>query len=157
MPTLKEAAADFLAQKRIAVAGVSRDPKQAANLVFRTLRKANYEVFPVNPKADEVEGEFCYHDLKSIPGGVDAVVVATPPEAAEAVVAECLDLNVSRVWLHRSFGAGSVADDAVALSREHGIPVIAGGCPLMFLPGTDVGHKCMRWMLGLTGGLPKQV
>ncbi|MBI5289184.1 MAG: CoA-binding protein [Chloroflexi bacterium] len=155
MPPLKEAVDDFLAQKRIAVVGVSRDSAQAANLVYRTLRKADYEVFAVNPHAEEVEGDACYHDLKSIPGGVAAAVIATPPEITDAVARECAEQGVSRVWMHRSFGKGSVSNDAAAYCREHGITVIAGACPMMFLPGADVGHRCMRWMLKLTGGLPK--
>jgi len=157
MPTLKQAIDDFLAQKRIAVAGVSRSSDQAANLVYRGLRKANYEVFAVNPNVDEVEGDTCYHDLKSISGGVDAVVIATAPEVTEAVVRECSEQGIARVWMHRSFGKGSVSEQAVAFCRENGITAIAGGCPMMFLPGTDFGHRCMRWVLSLTGGLPKQV
>ena len=157
MSTLKEAVADFLSQERIAVAGVSRNPNQPANLIFRTLRKANYQVFAVNPNADQVEGESCYHDLMSIPGGVSAVVVATTPEATEAVVRDCATANVSRVWMHRSFGKGSVSPDAAAYCREHQITPIVGGCPMMFIPGADPGHKCMRWVLNLTGGLPKRV
>jgi predicted CoA-binding protein len=157
MPTLKQATQEFLAQKRIAVAGVSRDSKQPANLIFRTLRDAGHEVFPVNPNAQEVEGEASYPDLKSIAGGVDAVMVATPADSALAVVQECAELGISRVWLHRSFGTGSVSDDAVTFCRGRGIDVIAGGCPMMFVPHADIGHKCMRWMLNLTGGLPKQV
>lgn len=156
MPTLKEAVADFLAQKRIAVVGVSRSSDQAANTVYRGLRKADYEVFAVNPNADEVEGDTCYHDLKSIEGGVDAVVIATAPEATEAVVRDCSEEGIGRVWMHRSFGKGSVSEQAVDFGRENGISVIAGGCPMMFLPGTDFGHRCMRWILNLTGGLPKQ-
>jgi predicted CoA-binding protein len=101
MTRMKDAAQDFLAQKRIAVAGVSRDSKQPANLIFRTLRETGHEVFAVNPNAEEVEGATCYHDLKSIPGGVDAVMVATPPAATLSVVSECADLHVPRVWLHR--------------------------------------------------------
>jgi len=157
MMKLTDAVEDFLAQKRIAVAGVSRDSKQPANLIFRTLKKGGHDVFAVNPNAEEVEGEPCYKDLKSIPGGVDAVMVATAPGAALAVVSESAELGVTRVWMHRSFGTGSVSDDAVEFCREHGIAVIAGGCPMMFVPGADVAHKCMRWVLNLTGGLPKQV
>ncbi len=110
MTTLKEAVDDFLAQKRIAVAGVSREPNQAANLVYRALRKTNYQVFAVNPSADQAEGDPCYPDLKSIPGGVDAVVIATPPGAAEAIVRDCAEQGISRVWMHRSFGKGSVSE-----------------------------------------------
>lgn len=157
MPKLREAVEDFLAQKRIAVAGVSRDPKQPANLVYRTMRKAGYDVFAVNPNAVEVEGDTCYRDLSSIPGGVDAVVIATPPAVSKQVVADCAALGISRVWLHRSFGADSVSDEAVAPGREHGMTTIAGGCPMMFVPGADVGHRCMRLILNVTGGLPKQV
>ena len=156
MPTLIKAVDDFLAQKRIAVAGVSRSADQAANLVYRGLRKAGYEVFAVNPNADEVEGDACYPDLKSIPGGVDAVVIATAPDAADAVAHACAEQGVTRVWMHRSFGKGSVSEDATDFCRANGIEAIAGGCPMMFLPGADFGHRCMRWLLGLTGGLPKE-
>lgn len=157
MATLREAADEFLAQKRIAVVGVSRSPNEAANLVYRTLRKADYEVFAVNPSTDEVEGDRCYHDLASIPGGVDAAVIATPPAATQTVVRECAEQGISRVWLHRSFGEGSVSPDAADFCRENNITVIEGGCPMMFLPGTDIGHRCMRFVLVLTGRLPKQV
>ncbi len=157
MPTLKEAVDDFLARKRIAVVGVSRSPDQAANLVYRGLRKANYEVFAVNPNADEVESDTCYHDLKSIPGGVEAVVIATAPQATETVVRDCAEQGIPRVWMHRSFGMGSVSEEAADFCRENGIAVIAGGCPMMFLPQTDFGHRCMRWVLNLTGRLPKEV
>ena len=157
MATLKEAAEDFLAQRRIAVVGVSRSSNEAANLVYRTLRKAEYEVFAVNPNADEVEGDRCYHDLTSIPGGVDAAVIATPPAVSEGVARECAEQGITRVWMHRSFGEGSVSPAAAAYCREHNVTVIEGGCPMMFVPGADIGHKCMRWVLNLTGRLPKQI
>ena len=156
MTMLKQAVEDFLGQRRIAVAGVSRDSRQAANLIYRALRKGDYDVSAVNPNMSEVEGEACYPDVKSIPGGVDAVVVATTPKVAETIVRDCAEQGISRVWLHRSFGEGSVSEEATDLGRNHGITVIAGGCPKMFLPGTDIGHRCMRFVLNLTGGLPKE-
>ena len=156
MVTMKQAVQDFLDQKRIAVAGVSRDPAQAANLVYRALRDAGHEVFAVNPNAQQVEGDACYPDLKSVPGGVDAVVVATTPQVAETIVRDCAGLGITRVWLHKGMGPGSVSEEAAKIGRERGITVIAGGCPKMFLPGTDIGHRCMRFVLGLTGGLPKE-
>jgi predicted CoA-binding protein len=157
MPTLKEAASDFLNQKRIAVAGVSRTPggSHGANVVYTGLCKAGYEVFAVNPNAEEVEGDACYPDIKSIPGGVDAVVVGTAADVSAAVARECAELGIKRVWLHRSFGAGSVSPEAVQVGEESGITLIAGGCPMMFLENADIGHSCMRWVLNLTGGLPK--
>ncbi len=155
MSTLKEAVDDFLAQKRIAVAGVSRNSGEAANIIYKKLRGSNYQVFAVNPKADQVEGDPCYPDLASIPEGVDGVVVSTPPQAAEQIVRECAELGISRVWMHRSFGQGSVSEAAVELCREKKIAVIPGACPMMFCEPVDFGHKCIRWILKVSGGLPK--
>jgi predicted CoA-binding protein len=145
MLTMKEAASEFLANKRIAVTGVSRTAKDhGANTVFKRLRDRGYEVFAVNPNADQVEGARSYHDLKSIPGGVDAVVIATAPDKAEGTMRECDELGIKQVWMHRGPGVGSVNAAATAYGREHGITVIDGGCPLMFEPTADFGHKVMR-------------
>ena len=145
MPTMKEAASEFLAHKRIAVTGVSRTHgEHGSNTVFKRLRDRGYEVFAVNPNADEVEGAHSYHDLRSIPGGVDAVGIATAPDKAEGTMRECAELGITRVWMHRSYGKGSVSATATAYGREHGITVIDGGCPLMFDPAADVAHKVMR-------------
>lgn len=156
MPTMKEAASEFLAQKRIAVTGVSRKSKEhGSNVVFKRLRDRGYDVFAVNPNADEVEGAHSYHDLRSIPGGVDAVVIATAPDKAEGTMRECAELGITHVWMHRSYGQGSVSAAATAYGREHGITVIDGGCPLMFDPTADVGHKVMRMVFA--SHVPKTV
>jgi uncharacterized protein len=156
MPSIKEAAAAFLANQRIAVTRVSRTPKShGSNVVYQRLRDRGYEVFAVNPNADQVEGDRCYQDLKSIPGGVQAVVIGTRPEIAEETMRECVELGISQVWMHRGPGAGSVSDAATAYGRQHGICVIDGGCPLMFGPTADVGHRIMR--LVYASHAPKQV
>ncbi len=158
MASVKEAAAAFLANRRIAVTGVSRNPQgHGGNIVYQRLRSRGYEVFPVNPNAGEVEGDPCHPDVASIPGGVDAVVIATSPDHAEATMRECADLGIAHVWMHRSFGAGSVSDAATAYGREHGITVIDGGCPLMFGPTSDFGHKAMRVVFTVAGKVPREV
>jgi uncharacterized protein len=154
MDRLKAAAAEFLAQRRIAVVGVARDGKNPANLIYRRLRDAGHEVFAVNPRATEVEGVQAFASVGGIPGGVDGVVIATPPAATEAVVAECAAAGVRRVWIHRSLGTGSVSPEAVALGQRLGMAVIDGACPMMFLDPVDAGHRCMRWLLGVMGKLP---
>jgi uncharacterized protein len=156
MQTINEAASEFLANKRVAVTGVSRTPKtHGSNTVYKRLRERGYDVFAVNPNAQEVEGDRCYHDLKSIPGGVDAVVIATRPEFAEDTVHECAELGIKHVWMHWGGGASSVSDAATDYGRTHGITIIDGGCPLMFAPTADFGHKVMRVVL--SGRVPKQV
>jgi len=156
MIPVKQAAAEFLAQKRIAVTGVSRSPKDhGANVVYKRLRDRGYTVFAINPNADEVEGDRCYHDLKSVPDGVEGVVIGTSPHNAEVTMREAVDLGIGRVWMHRGPGTGSVSDEATRYGREHGVVVIDGGCPLMFDPTADGGHKFMR-MVGV-GKMPKKV
>jgi predicted CoA-binding protein len=158
MVTVKQAASEFLAHKRIGVTGVSRNPQgHGSNAVYQRLRDRGYQVFAINPNADVVEGDRCYHDLKSVPGGVEAVVIGTRPETAEATMRECAELGIKHVWMHRSFGAGSVSDAATDYGRQHGITVIDGGCPLMFDPTADVGHKAMRFVFARTGKVPTQV
>lgn len=154
MQNIREAAEEFLAQKRVAVAGVSRDEKQTANAIYRHLRKHGYEVVPVNPNADEVEGDRCWPSVAAIPERPDGVLIVTPPDAAAAVARDCVDAGVPRVWMHRSFGTGSVSDEATTICRDAGIAVLDGGCPMMFLEPVDVAHRCFRWILGKTGKLP---
>jgi uncharacterized protein len=155
--TLEAKVQDFLAQKRIAVAGVSRDKSDhpAGTLIYQRLKKGGHDVFPVNPNMQTFEGDRCYPDLKSIPGGVDGVVIVTRPEVTERIVHECNDAGIRRVWMHQSLAKGSsVSPEAVEYCRQHEISVIAGACPMMFGPGVDFGHKCMRWAMRLTGRLP---
>ena len=155
MQRINEAAAAFLTGKRVAVTGVSRTPStHGANNVYRRLRERGYQVFAVNPNTDQVEGDRSYPDLASIPGGVDAVVIGTRPEIAEDTMRECAELGIKHVWMHRGPGAGSVSAAATGYGRQHGITVIDGGCPLMFGPTADLGHKIRR--LVYAGHVPKQ-
>lgn len=158
MSRIKEAASEFLAKQRIAVTGVSRKAQNhGSNVVYQRLRERGYQVFAVNPNADQVEGDPCYQDLKSIPGGVEAVVIGTRPEIAEDTMRQCAELGIKHVWMHRSFGAGSVSDAATEYGRGRGITVIDGGCPCMFDPTADPGHKAMRVLFTITGKVPRQV
>jgi predicted CoA-binding protein len=148
---------DFLAQKRIAIAGVSRDPGHhpVGNLIFHRLKETGHEVFAVNPNMQVFEGEACYPDLRSIPGGVDGVVIITRPDATEQIVRDCSEAGVHRVWMHASLSGGSsVSESAVAYCNEHDISVIAGACPMMYGEGVDLGHRCMRWFMKVGGKLP---
>ena len=156
MQTITEAASAFLANRRVAVTGVSRHPQNhGSNAVYRRLRERGYDVFAVNPNAAEVEGDRCYADLSSIPDGVDAVVIATRPELALDAMRQCVELGIEHVWLHRGAGAGSVSAAATSYGRERGVTVIDGGCPLMFEPTADFSHKLLR--LIYAGNVPRHV
>ena len=155
MSTLPSHVAEFLSSRRIAVAGVSRTGASAANAIFARLRRAGFDVFPINPHATELEGVRAYPNITAIGTPVDGVVVATHPDVAVDVVREAAGAGVRRVWFHRSFGQGSVSQAAVDECRTRGIRCIVGGCPLMFCEPVDVAHRCMRWWLQRTGRVPR--
>lgn len=158
MTAIKDAASEFLAHKRVAVTGVSREPRNhGSNVVYNRLRERGYEVFAVNPNAESVEGDRAYHDLRSIPGGVEAVVIGTRPETADQTMRECAELGIRHVWMHRGPGSGSVSETAARYGREHGIKVIDGGCPCMFGPTADFGHRAMRVVLTIGGNVPRKI
>lgn len=157
MPTAQAAIDDFLAQKRIAVAGVSRKGGHGGNNIYQRLRERGYEVFAVNPNAQTVEGDPCYPNLAAIPGGVDAVVIATSAAVAPSVARECEELGIKRVWMHGPIGGGSsVSAEAHEYCRANGIASIAGGCPLMFGPTSDGFHRFAGRIMGMFGKLPKE-
>ncbi|HEY5521219.1 MAG TPA: CoA-binding protein [Candidatus Limnocylindrales bacterium] len=158
MPSVSEVADEFLSHKRFAVTGVSRTPKShGGNVIYTRLRDRGYQVFAVNPNADKVEGDTSYHDLKSIPGGVDVVVIATRPEHAEATVREAGELGITRIWTHRMFGAGSCSAEAADVGRAQGMTVIDGGCPLMFGDVSDGGHRMLKMFGTWMGKVPRKV
>lgn len=156
---VKDAAEEFLTHQRVAVTGVSRHAEgHGSNVVYQRLRDRGYEVYAVNPNAETVEGDRAYPDLRSLPGGpVEWVVIGTRPEHAEATVREAGDLGITRIWMHRSFGGGSVSDAATEYGRQHGMTVIDGGCPLMFGRTADGGHKAMCAVFKVFGKVPRTV
>jgi predicted CoA-binding protein len=164
MSTIDTLAQDFLAQKRIAVAGVSPSRETPANLIYRTLRQRGVTVYGINPHASAYLGDPCYPDLASLPETPDGLVIVTKPDIAEALVRRCIQARIPRVWLHSMLGTrprflkklaasiGSVSPEAVRLCRENGITIIPGSCPMQFL-GEDVPHTCMRGVLRVSGAL----
>ncbi len=158
MVTIAQAAHEFLSCHRIAVTGVSRTPgSHGSNVVFDRLAERGFEVYPVNPNAAEINGHTAYPSLSAIPGGVEAVVIGTAPSRALDTMKEAVELGITHVWMHRSIDAGSVSPEATAYGREHGVQVIDGGCPLMFDPTADGGHKFMCGLLKLFGSVPRKV
>jgi predicted CoA-binding protein len=156
---IREAADQFLASRRIAVTGVSRKPEgHGSNIVYQRLKERGYQAFAVNPNTPTVDGDQAYPNLSAIPDGVEeAVVIGTSPEHAVATMREAVDLGIRKVWMHRSFGGGSVSPEATEYGRTHGVTVIDGGCPLMFGPTADGGHKVMCRVFTLTGKVPRRV
>lgn len=155
MDKIPKSISDFLSGKRIIVAGVSRSGSAPANAIFRRLRDGGHEVIPVNPNASQIEGQPCYPDVRSVPGPVHGVMVATHPAVAAEVARAALERDVKHIWFHRSFGSGSVAPEALQACRDHGVEPIEGGCPLMYCQPVDLGHRFFRWWLGKRQRIPR--
>ncbi len=154
--SLAEKVEDFLAQERIAVAGVSRDGKATGNAICRRLRERGFQVVAVNPNADEIDGEVCYRSVKAIPGKVGGVIIVTRPNDTEQVVRDCDEAGIRRVWMHEGIhSASSVSQSAVDYCRQHNISVIAGVCPMMFGKTSDGFHRFFKLWSQITGHLPE--
>jgi predicted CoA-binding protein len=151
---------DFLAQKKIAVVGVSDKRETGCNGAYRNFKKAGYTVFAINPRLTAFDGDPCYRDVAALPEKPDGVFILANPRVTEQVVQQCVDRGVKRVWMHCLMGtkpglAGSmtsVSQDAVRLCRENGITVIPGSCPNQFLK-PDIGHRLMRMVMRALGFL----
>jgi predicted CoA-binding protein len=150
LPTIER----FLAGRRIAMVGVSTKPQEFSRAVWRAFVERGYDMVPVHPGVDEIDGRKAFARVADVPGAPDGVLVMVPAAAAADVVADCVNAGVRRVWLHRGAGAGAVSDAAVALAREHGLELVAGECPLMFLPGTERVHRWHGGWRKLIGRYP---
>jgi predicted CoA-binding protein len=142
---------DFLAAKRVAIIGVSRNAKDFTRILFREFRRRGYDAIPVNPGVADVEGVRCYANVQDIEPRVDRAVLLTPAAKSERVARECDAAGVRRLWLYRATGAGAVSPGALKLCQDRCIPVVAGECPFMFFPGTQWPHRlhgCCRKIFG---------
>lgn len=151
---------EFLKQKKIAIVGVTETKTAPGCLVYDKMKSHGYQVYGVNPKYSTIKGDICYASLAEIPDSVDAVFVATKPEVSEKIIHECMELGISRVWMHNMTGTNpsrwgestSVSADGVELAQKAGLQVIAGSCPMQFIE-PDIFHRCLRFVTKVTGGL----
>lgn len=141
---------DFLAQRRIAMVGISRNPTDFSVMLFKELISRGYDVVPVNPRMPEAQGRRCFARVQDIQPAVDGALLMTSPGVTEAVVDDCAAAGVKRIWMYRAGGTGAVSDKAIAFCRERGIAVVPGECPFMFLPHTGLHrvHGFIRWISG---------
>jgi predicted CoA-binding protein len=154
MTTLAVRANEFLAQRRIALVGGSRDPWDLSRTLFRELRQRGYDVVPVHPTLESVDGVPCAGRLQDVSPPVDGALLMTPPAATDRVVRDCAEARVPRVWMHRGVGQGAVNPLAVGYCRDHGIAVVAGACPFMFLPKAGLVHRTHGFLARLLGHHP---
>ena len=153
--TVLERIQDFLGQRRFAIVGVSRQPKDFSRSLFRELRERGYDAVPVNPETDRIDGQPCFHTLRDVQPPVESVLLMTSPAVTDAVVHDCAAAGVKRVWLYRAGGRGAVTAEAVKFCEANGISVIPGECPFMFLPGGVWFHRFHGFVKKIAGSYPR--
>lgn len=155
MPTTLSEIRQFVALKRIALVGISRNPRDLSRALFRDMEQRGYEMVPVNPAMTEIEGRKCFARVQDIAPPVDAALLMTAPVVTEQVVHDCAMAGIRRVWMHRAGGPGAVSPEAVDFCKANGIRVVEGYCPLMFLPGEAFIHRAHGFLMKLMGHYPK--
>ena len=151
----KQAIDSFLSCRRLAVVGVSRDPKDFSRAVFRAFVERGYDAVPVNPAGGEAEGRRSVGRVGDVQPPPEGALLLTPPAATAQVVRECAEAGVRRVWMHRGGGQGAVSDEALALCRDRGLEVVDGECPFMFLSESEFPHNVHAWVKKLTFTFPR--
>ena len=146
---------DFLAQKRIAMVGISREPGTFSVMLFEELCRRGYDMIPVNPNIPNVLGHRCFARLQDIQPPVEAALLMTSPAVTDTVVSDCAEAGIPRVWMYRAAGSGAVSLKAVAFCEERGIQVVPGQCPFMFLPAAGGIHRLHGFVRKITGRYPR--
>ena len=146
----KKVIEDFIAQKKIAVVGVSRKKTNFGNAIYKELKQKGYNVFPINPHMNTFEGDTCYPDLLSLPEKVDAVIINVPPAQTEKVVREAKQAGINKVWLQQ----GSQSESAIKFCEENEFDCVSNECILMFAQPSAFIHRAHRWVWGVLGKLP---
>ena len=154
MPTTMSDVQDFLAQKRIALVGVSRNEKDLSRMLFREMCSRGYDMVPVNPAAGDVENKRCFAHVQEIQPPPDAVLIMTRAGDTERVVRDCAEAGVRRLWMHRAGGQGSVSPEAVEFCHNNGIRLVEGYCPFMFLSHAGFVHQFHRLVVRCFGNYP---
>ena len=146
---------DFLAQKRFAIVGVSRQPKDFSRALFREFQTREYQPVPVHPQATEIDGAPCFAHLRDIQPPVDSVLLMTSPAVTNVLVQECVEAGVKRVWFYRGATPGALTASALEMCEANGIRTVAGECPFMFLDGTPWFHRFHGLVKKITGAYPR--
>jgi predicted CoA-binding protein len=151
----RQAISDFLAVKRIAVVGASRDTKQYSRSLFEELLKHGYDAIPVNPNVDELGGRRCFKNVKDIKPAPERALIILPEDKTEQAVLDCAEAGVKDVWLHRHVAGGVSDTRAIFRAEERGLNLITGYCMFMFLPHSPFLHRVHGGIMKLVGIYPK--
>jgi predicted CoA-binding protein len=151
---MKKTIQEFLDSTDVAIAGASIKKDNFGRSLMKELSKAGYQVHPVNPGYDEIEGIKCVGSVGELPPRVESVILAVTPALTEKIVQQCIGTSVKRVWMIKGMGRGAYSEHAHQLCRENNIDVVHGFCPMMFFG--EGFHKFHLWMRKTFSKLPEE-
>ena len=141
----------FFESKRFAIAGVSRDPKKFGRQVFTDLRKKGFDIVPINPALNEVDGETCYKAVDEIPADIDSLLILTPKTQTDIILRQAIRKGIKNIWVQQM----SETADTLRIAEEYEKEIISGKCIYMFAEPVQSVHKFHRTLVKIFGRLPK--
>ena len=142
---------EFLEPKKLAIVGVSRNRRKFGYLVFRDLKASGYEVYPVNPNADKIDGDSCYKRVKDLPADIKSILILTPRKETDDVLREAINKGILNIWVQQM----SETKNTIKIAEEYQKEIIHKKCIFMFAEPVKGVHKFHRIILKLFGILPK--
>lgn len=148
--TTQEAVQNITSLKKLGVAGVSRNSKKFGNVIYREMKKKGYDVYPINPHADQIEGDTCYKNVTSLPD-VEGLILNTPSDQSLGILNEAKEKGIKNVWMQQ----GAHSKEAIKFCEDNNMNYVAGECIFMFIEPVESIHKFHRWIWKVLGKYPK--
>ncbi len=139
----------FVSFRRIAIVGMSRSGKKFGNYAAKELNAKGYEIYPIHPEVQEIDGFTCYPDLKSVSGKVEGVWISIPPQKVNAVLEEAAGTGLKNIWLQQGAWSAEVQQTIDRLKLQ----VVSKKCIMMYAPPVQSFHKFHRTIKGIFGRL----
>jgi hypothetical protein len=150
MKASQSAIREVLAERTMALVGISRSGKKIGNAIYRELTGKGYKILPIHPQAENIEGALCYRSIDSLPEKAGAVVICVPPTQTGQVVQQAYEAGITKVWLQQ----GAESYDAIRFCESHQMTTVHGQCILMFAEPVHGFHGFHRWVWKMIGKYP---
>jgi predicted CoA-binding protein len=151
MKVSKEQIEDFLKGKRIAVAGVSRNPKKFGYQTFKSLSELGYNIVPVNPNTDKIDQTKCYRNITDLPSDIESILIMTGKENSNQILRESIQKGIKNIWVQQM----SDTRETLKIAEEYQKEIIFKKCIFMFTEPVSGMHKFHRNLKRLFNLLPK--
>ena len=145
---------EFLSIKRFAMVGVSRKKRDFSRRLFDELLDQGYDVVPVNPGVVSIEGRRCFRRVEEIEPRVSSALLMTPPSITDRILLECADAGITLAWIYGISGEKDLSPNALKIGVSHGIKIVPGYCPYMFMQEAGFPHGLHRFIWKAIGRYP---